>query len=89
MLASDRELEQAKRLEDYWDARCGSYARTSLGVDGTKHGGPGGTYKEINERRAQKNRDFYSELIHDITATKDIATWRLERLLKDFKRLKP
>jgi len=83
MKGNYEDLVDAQELRDYWRSKCGQYQSTNLGVDQTKHGGPGGTYKEINERRAARNFEFYVQLCEDINLEKEIERWRMDKLRKD------
>ncbi len=55
--APDTELtvaQKARAAADHWRSKIGTYTHTALGVEGDEaRGVKGGTYKEINERRAE------------------------------------
>jgi hypothetical protein len=62
-------LEQLKLLRSFWSMKIGGYENTSMGLDSTE--APiGGTFKEINERRARKNVRRYQGLIEWIESGK-------------------
>lgn len=94
MKADVTPIEMAQALLAYWQAKLGTYLETKRGIADTGEMASagewkGGTYKEINERRAQRRVEHYTSLLSwiKVIGEPNHDQVALDQLADDYKRL--
>ena len=81
--------EKAEALRDYWRSKSGSYEETEAGIWNPAHGGEGGTFTEINERRAENNIGYFawlSKMLEDDPNGEELYDKHKGRIKRDYRK---
>lgn len=72
-------------LITYWSRKKNYYTETNSGIFNNQYR-PGGTYTEINIRRAESKIDFYRSLLERLNNSLDIKEEFKKQAISDYKR---